>query len=43
MNERFMSGMEEVEITRGERIERILMASCALVLFALGVLLLIGP
>ncbi len=41
MRERLMSGMEEG--TRDGRLERFLMTSCALVLFALGVLLLIGP
>jgi hypothetical protein len=42
MRERLMSGMGGVEITRRERIERFVMSSCALILFALGVLLLIG-
>jgi len=39
----FMSGKARANFTRGERIQRFLMASCALVLFVLGVLLLIEP
>jgi hypothetical protein len=35
--------MEEFKFTRGERVRRFLMVSCALVLFVLGVLLLIEP
>jgi len=42
MNDRIKSD-RQVSFTRDERIKRILMASCALVLFVLGVLLLIGP
>jgi hypothetical protein len=38
-----MSGAKEVNLTRGERVQRILMVSCAVVLFVLGVLLLIEP
>jgi len=38
-----MSGKARDNFTRGERIQRFLMASCALVLFVLGVLLLIEP
>ena len=38
-----MSGVEQVNLTRGQRIQRFLMTSCALVLFVLGVLLLIEP
>jgi hypothetical protein len=41
MNEQLMSGMKEANLTRGERTQRFLMVSCAVVLFALGVLLLI--
>jgi hypothetical protein len=41
MNERLMSGVKEVRLTRGEQTQRFLMVSCAVVLFALGVLLLI--
>jgi hypothetical protein len=43
MRERLMSGVGESEIARRERIERFVMSSCALLFFALGVLLLIGP
>jgi len=42
MNDR-IKGDRQVSFTRGERIQRFLMASCALVLFVLGVLLLIEP
>jgi hypothetical protein len=38
-----MSGMEKVSFTRGERIQRILMVSGAVILFVLGLLLLVEP
>ena len=38
-----MSGVEKVNFTPGERVQRVLMVSCAVVLFVLGVLLLVEP
>jgi hypothetical protein len=43
MAEQLMDGRKAVKFTPGERIQRVLMVSCAMVLFALGVLLLIEP
>jgi hypothetical protein len=43
MTEQLMSRMKEVKLSRGERVRRFLMVSCALLLFVLGVLLLIEP
>ena len=43
MTEQLMSRLKEVKLSRGERVRRFLMVSCALVLFVLGVLLLIEP
>jgi hypothetical protein len=38
-----MSGVEKVSFTRGERVQRILMVSGAVILFVLGILLLVEP
>ena len=38
-----MSGREAADFTWGERVKRVLMVSCAVILFVLGVLLLVEP
>jgi hypothetical protein len=43
MAEQLMSSRNAAKFTPGERIQRVLMVSCAVVLFALGVLLLLEP
>jgi hypothetical protein len=43
MAEQSMKSRKAAKFTPGQRIQRVLMVSCAVVLFALGVLLLLEP